>query len=187
MKRLVYVIFISIFMTSCGGPNEYEQVHENIIKLDSYCYEMEFCVISNKNENMYKIRVTANAEDGYMVEILEPENIKRIVTRYNKDKTEQENTSIQDKITLVDTEKFDYNILMLSNFKKVYMQQDKIEINKQKDGTYKVEISIPNGNYYFNKQEIIFDGQDKQPIIMNVYNEDGQKTIEGKVCKDNQR
>lgn len=181
LKRLVYIIFISIFMTSCSGINEYEQVHENIVRLDSCSYEMEYKVISNKNENIYKIKVTANTKDGYMVEFLEPENMKRIVTRYNEDEAEQENTTIKDKITIVDTERFDYNVLMLSNFKKIYMQQDKVEINKLKSGNLNVNLFVPNGNYYFNKQEIIFDVKDKQPIQMNIYNEDNQKTIEGKI------
>lgn len=176
MKKLIYIILISVFFVSCSAQNDYEIIHNKILNFDKCSYEMEYKVISNKNENTYKIRVSVNNKE-YQVEFLEPENISRILTNYKENSVEQKNTKIHDNLNLVNEGTIDDNLMLLSNFKEVYEENSENEIVKMSNEKYKALITIQNGNYYFRKQEIIFDSKTKEPIEMNVYSEDGKKTV----------
>ncbi|HBY21372.1 MAG: hypothetical protein A2Y24_07855 [Clostridiales bacterium GWE2_32_10] len=181
MKKFFCIIIFSIFLSACNSISEYEQVHNNVLEFEKYNYEMEFTVISNKNRNNYKVKVISVDKNCCQVEFLEPDNIRRIITKYNYNGVVQENTKIGDNIILDEAERFEYNVLLLSNFKQIYMKQDEVQITKLTNGDYKIELGIPNGKYYFSKQKIIFDAKDKRPAEIIVYDKDGRKTIEGKI------
>ncbi len=72
-----------------------QDIKEYILNISSYEANISVEVISNKNSNKYKMTQKYVAPNIFRQEVLEPENIKGLVTTYDGENLKIENTRIE--------------------------------------------------------------------------------------------
>ena len=105
-KRTIIFIILAIFVffilfifkvknNKIGNNNINQDSVKDIFNMQEYEAEIEVTVISNKNENKYKIRKQyTNKEDKSIQEVLEPENLKGVKIIKQGNKITLENTQL---------------------------------------------------------------------------------------------
>lgn len=72
-----------------------QDIKEYILNISSYEANISVEVISNKNSNKYKMTQKYVAPNIFRQEVVEPENIKGLVTTYDGENLKIENTRIE--------------------------------------------------------------------------------------------
>lgn len=72
-----------------------QDIKEYILNINSYEANISVEIISNKNSNKYKMTQKYVAPNIFKQEILEPENIKGLITKYDGKNLKIENTRIK--------------------------------------------------------------------------------------------
>lgn len=110
MKKKIFTIIAVIIITCIGGiyffaKNNYKTVEfgntniksiqdikEYILNISSYEAEVNVEILSNKNSNKYKLKQKYSSPNIFKQEVLEPSNIKGLITTYDGTNLKLENT-----------------------------------------------------------------------------------------------
>ena len=92
---LIFIIFFCVKKSKTGNNIINQDNVKNIFNMKEYEAEIEVNIISNKNENKYKIKQKYNREaDESFQEVLEPENLKGIKITRQGSTIKLENTEL---------------------------------------------------------------------------------------------
>ena len=120
-----------------------DNIKEYILNLESYEAQIEIEVHSNKNQNQYKMKQTYQAPNLSYQEILQPDSIKGLITKYDGNSLKIENTKLNlSKIY----ENYPYateNQLWLSTFIEEY-KKDTQAVLKEEENEIILETKVEN-------------------------------------------
>ena len=131
--------------TEFGNTNikSVDNIKEYILNLESYEAQIEIEVHSNKNQNQYKMKQTYQAPNLSYQEILQPDSIKGLITKYDGNSLKIENTKLNlSKIY----ENYPYateNQLWLSTFIEEY-KKDTQAVLKEEENEIILETKVEN-------------------------------------------
>lgn len=177
---LILFLFISIFLyffykvnyktsdlgnTNNKSLNDFEQY---ILNISSYESNVTVEVQSNKNSNKYQIKQTYSEPNLYKQEVIEPANIKGVITIYDGSSLTIKNTQLELNKIYENYQYISDNFLCLHQFAKAYeiSQEKKIE---EKNDNIVMEAKLNDSNNQYNQYQILYmDKKTGKPIKMEI-------------------
>ena len=156
-----------------------EQIVQDILNISSYEAKLEIEVQSNKNTNKYIVKQRVKENKEATQEILEPENIAGIITKYDGQKITINNSKLE--LTKI-YENYNYmveNSLWLNSFIDEYKKYNETGKNtkiKQENNQIILEITNEGGNKYNLYKKLYIDKKTGKPIKL-IVEDINQKTL----------
>ena len=177
LRRVLVVTCILLLATvfwGCQNPNlstgDRKNVESMLQNLKKYEADVSITFTKNKDESNIKMKQVYREDGTYQTTILEPERLKGYYTTYDGHKMSEYNPSTQETIqTKVNPV---LNQLLFGTFVKQYRQSPVKEV----DGT--ITLKIPGGFKYMASEKVWFNEQTKYPMKMEIYDTEGNLTIE---------
>ena len=149
------------------GNNIIKSDDNNILNISSYDATVEVEVYSNKNTNKYILKQQYCAPNIFKQEVIEPENIKGLITTYDGVNLTIQNKllnlqSIYENINCVQG-----NSLSLISFIEQYRNCKNTETTETNDEII-IKIKIEENNKYEKYKILYLDKKNKLPIKMEI-------------------
>ena len=173
-KKLIIILIIAFVIISIsiflilnykklkGGNTIVNQSEENIINsilnIKAYSAKLDVTIETNKNKNKYVI--SQKIENGEATqEVLEPENIAGVITKYDGKDLKVINNKLNLETTFQNCQYIVENRLWLDSFIKEYKESENKKVNSnKKEIIFKEQkdfiIDNINTSLYTNKEEI---------------------------------
>lgn len=174
---LVSIIIISIIFIKninktaknfkVGNNSTSQGIVNNILNISSYQAEIEVTVISNKNENKYKIKQTYKQDEENTQEILEPSSIEGVKITKRDNTLEIENTKLNLKNILENYEEVTQNNLDLSVFIQDYKENEESKYREEKEQII-METTAKTENKYQKYKSLYISKQTGKPEKMEI-------------------
>ena len=151
----------------------YSDFQKKINYMTSYTCTANITAINNKSESKYIINHTYKKPSYYKLEIVAPENLKGKTIEYYENKIVIKNQSLGDVIELpkVGNNKL---YLFVGDFIQDYARKESVRMNFYSGDLLALEIDIPE-NIYFSKQILYIDKKTKNPVKMEILDNEGEK------------
>ena len=178
-KKLIIILIIAFVIISIsiflilnykklkGGNTIVNQSEENIINLNikAYSAKLDVTIETNKNKNKYVI--SQKIENGEATqEVLEPENIAGVITKYDGKDLKVINNKLNLETTFQNCQYIVENRLWLDSFIKEYKESENKKVNSNKK---EIILEVKNsGNVYNTLKKLYIDKQTGKPIKMEV-------------------
>lgn len=180
-KKLIIILIIAFVIISIsiflilnykklkGGNTIVNQSEENIINsilnIKAYSAKLDVTIETNKNKNKYVI--SQKIENGEATqEVLEPENIAGVITKYDGKDLKVINNKLNLETTFQNCQYIVENRLWLDSFIKEYKESENRKVNSNKK---EIILEVKNsGNVYNTLKKLYIDKQTGKPIKMEV-------------------
>lgn len=180
-KKLIIILIIAFVIISIsiflilnykklkGGNTIVNQSEENIINsilnIKAYSAKLDVTIETNKNKNKYVI--SQKIENGEATqEVLEPENIAGVITKYDGKDLKVINNKLNLETTFQNCQYIVENRLWLDSFIKDYKESENKKVNSNKK---EIILEVKNsGNVYNTLKKLYIDKQTGKPIKMEV-------------------
>ena len=180
-KKLIIILIIAFVIISIsiflilnykklkGGNAIVNQSEENIINsilnIKAYSAKLDVTIETNKNKNKYVI--SQKIENGEATqEVLEPENIAGVITKYDGKDLKVINNKLNLETTFQNCQYIVENRLWLDSFIKEYKESENKKVNSNKK---EIILEVKNsGNVYNTLKKLYIDKQTGKPIKMEV-------------------
>ena len=180
-KKLIIILIITFVIISIsiflilnykklkGGNTIVNQSEENIINsilnIKAYSAKLDVTIETNKNKNKYVIN--QKIENGEATqEVLEPENIAGVITKYDGKDLKVINNKLNLETTFQNCQYIVENRLWLDSFIKEYKESENKKVNSNKK---EIILEVKNsGNVYNTLKKLYIDKQTGKPIKMEV-------------------
>ena len=180
-KKLIIILIIAFVIISIsiflilnykklkGGNTIVNQSEENIINsilnIKAYSAKLDVTIETNKNKNKYVI--SQKIENGEATqEVLEPENIAGVITKYDGKDLKVINNKLNLETTFQNCQYIVENRLWLDSFIKEYKESENKQVNSNKK---EIILEVKNsGNVYNTLKKLYIDKQTGKPIKMEV-------------------
>jgi hypothetical protein len=180
-KKLIIILIIAFVIISIsiflilnykklkGGNTIVNQSEENIINsilnIKAYSAKLDVTIETNKNKNKYVI--SQKIENGEATqEVLEPENIAGVITKYDGKDLKVINNKLNLETTFQNCQYIVENRLWLDSFIKEYKESENKKVNSNKK---EIILEVKNsGNVYNTLKKLYIDKQTGKPIKMEV-------------------
>lgn len=180
-KKLIIILIITFVIISIsiflilnykklkGGNTIVNQSEENIINsilnIKAYSAKLDVTIETNKNKNKYVI--SQKIENGEATqEVLEPENIAGVITKYDGKDLKVINNKLNLETTFQNCQYIVENRLWLDSFIKEYKESENKKVNSNKK---EIILEVKNsGNVYNTLKKLYIDKQTGKPIKMEV-------------------
>lgn len=176
---LTVFILITINLIGCKSLSKqtkeeiYEDFQNKITSMTSYTCKANITIINNKTQNKYTINHTYKKPSYYKLEVIKPENLNGKVMEYYKDKIIIKNKQLDDVVEFpnIGNNKL---YLFVGDFVKDFSKNNSISI-KDSDKELILEKDISQESNYLNKQILYIDKNTKNPVKMEILNNEGEK------------
>lgn len=176
---ILFILFMCITLIGCSKVKQqtkeeiYSDFQKKINFMTSYTYTANITVINNKSQSKYIIKHTYKKPSYYKLEIIEPQNLKGKTMEYYENKIIIKNQKLGDVIELpkVGNNKL---YLFIGDFIQDYSRKESVRMNFYYDDQLALEIDIPE-NIYFSKQILYIDKKTKNPVKMEILDNEGEK------------
>lgn len=168
---LITGIVIGCQKRSATKEEVYQDFQKKIATMSSYTCKAEVEAIGNKSEHKYEYIHTYNKPNYYKLEVISPQHLKGKTMEYKDDKIIVKNPAINDTIELPNAgENKQYPFM--GDFIENYLQNEDLNI-KSNNSSLILEVGIPGGSEYFNKQVLYINLKTKEPEKMEILNNEG--------------
>ncbi|MGE4283102.1 MAG: outer membrane lipoprotein carrier protein LolA [Clostridia bacterium] len=175
-KYIILMLTLMIILCSCGKKNEntdvYTQIYEKYKDIQSYQCEMLMNISSNKTVRQYRLKQFYKAPDYYKIELLEPEEVKGLVTVYVNGNVTTMHPEINGKFTLLNFNPVDESYIFLPDFFEAYYKSEKtsVAVSKEKESkSILLKADLPSSSIYRFSQSMWIDSQSLLPEKMEIY------------------
>lgn len=180
-KKLIIILIIAFVIISISiflilnykklkvGNTIVNQSEENIINsilnIKAYSAKLDVTIETNKNKNKYVI--SQKIENGEATqEVLEPENIAGVITKYDGKDLKVINNKLNLETTFQNYQYIVENRLWLDSFIKEYKESENKKVNSNGK---EIILEVKNsGNVYNTLKKLYIDKQTGKPIKMEV-------------------
>ena len=180
-KKLIIILIIAFVIISISiflilnykklkvGNTIVNQSEENIINsilnIKAYSAKLDVTIETNKNKNKYVI--SQKIENGEATqEVLEPENIAGVITKYDGKDLKVINNKLNLETTFQNYQYIVENRLWLDSFIKEYKESENKKVNSNGK---EIILEVKNsGNVYNAVKKLYIDKQTGKPIKMEV-------------------
>lgn len=178
-----FLIMLVFFITGCTKTNstdDYVNIQEKFINMESYSCNANVVFYSNKGENTYTINQQAKNDGKYYIETTYPEDVKGNVILFDGNILWQYNPSLDSKISVGDKEKIERKEICLFSFLENHLKSKDITLETANidDNLYTVlEAKIPGGNKYFDSEKLFINNKTKSPEKLIIYDTEGKERV----------
>lgn len=146
-----------------------------LLNISSYSAQIEVTVNSNKNTNKYLINQMFSSPNISKQEVLEPSNIKGLITIYNGENLEIKNSKININKLYENYTYIADNVLWLNSFVAEYQKTDD-KLIKEQNNEYVIEIKTAK-NKYITYEILYIDKNTNKPTKLLILDENRKNTI----------
>lgn len=173
---IIVIILLIFFIKKAYNPSKtgnnisnksLEDIKNYILNISSYEATLEVTVNSNKNTNKYILKQKCVMPDTFIQEVLEPENIKNLKTRYDGKTLKIENTRLNLTKIYEEYEHMANNTLFLSTFIENYKNDEGSNLKVENEKIV-LECKTKNDNKYQNLQKLYISKNTGMPIKMEI-------------------
>lgn len=169
---LIITVIIIVIKNEKMGNNiinkNTDLIVNNILNMKSFEANVEIIVISNKNQNTYKMKQQNIENEMYKQIIDEPAQIAGTEIIFEKNRLEIKNTKLNLSKIYEDYQYISENSLLLSSFVKEY----KVEIEKiqtENDEQIILELKLKNNDNKYTKYKVLYiDKNTGKPLKMEI-------------------
>lgn len=143
-------------------------IEEYILNISSYEADISLEVKSNKNVNKYRIKQQYIEPNIFKQEVLEPENIKGLITIYDGENLKIENTKLGLNQFYENYQYISENSLCLYNFIEDYKESNTSKY-KEDENNIVMEVKLEQSpNKYCVNKKLYIDKNTAKPIKMEI-------------------
>lgn len=169
---LILTIFIIIFfikndnkINNPGNNKSIDEIEQYILNIDSYKAKIDVTIISNKNENQYKIEQEVTQSYAKMT-VTSPEAISNMEIIYENGILKIRNTELNVNKVYNEYPNISKNIMFLTDLIKTYQESDNKKIEELDDAIY---MKVKNENNKYNQNQILrINKQTLQPESLEI-------------------
>lgn len=171
----IIIIFKNVTKNNKIGNNiNSQEIVDNILNLNSYTAKVFVQVNSNKNHNKYILHQEYNTINGYIQEVLEPENIAGVKIIVKDNKLSIQNTQLSLNSIFENYKELENNSLDLNNFIKQYKDNSSSYYEEKNEEIVMKTISKNNNNYQ--KYQILYINKEKKNPTKLIIQDNNQNT-----------
>ncbi len=160
--------------------SNYENVHNQLAKMESYACESEIKIVSNKSSSTYTIRQFCKKTGEYRIETLNPEMLSGSVTTFDGTQLSHYNPRIRGKLSIAASGENDNVETLLTTFLKNYEGSDEVSVlagNFDESDTTVLEAKIPGEHPYFSSEKLWVDNKTLAPTKLVIYDPDDSERV----------
>ena len=189
MSKKIYLIILITIILIClilflfftyknfnSGNNINKSDNNNILNISSYEATVEVEIYSNKNTNKYIINQKYSAPNIFKQEVLEPENIKGLTTRFDGTNLIIRNKSLNLQSLYENYNCMQGNSLSLISFIEEYKEDTKAEVIEKGDETV-IKLKLKDGNQYGMYKVLHIDRKSNLPTKMEILDINQNRTV----------
>lgn len=168
MKKIIFLLEITVFIifillcaffltkkynkkNNDGNNKNIKEIEQYILDINSYKAEADVTIISNKNENQYKIIQEVNQE--YVMQMVKsPERLANMEMFYKDGNLEIKNTDLNLGKVYKNYPYITNNVLFLTDFIEKYKISDNKSIEEYNDSFY---MTVLNHQNQYNQEEVL--------------------------------
>ncbi|MBR3134225.1 MAG: hypothetical protein IKG56_02040 [Clostridia bacterium] len=180
---LVFFLFYILSSINLKNNNKYkivgnnksnEEIEKFLLNVNSYKANIDVTIISNKNENRYKI--IQEVRENYAKQIVtEPENIANVEFTYENSTLKIQNSKISASKIYEDYPYVSNNILFLTDFIEQYKKMDTAKTIDEEE-TVIIEL-LENNSVYNSIKRLKINKQTMKPIYMEIQDINNKKRV----------
>ena len=180
---LVFFLFYILSSINLKNNNKYkivgnnksnEEIEKFLLNVNSYKAIIDVTIISNKNENRYKI--IQEVRENYAKQIVtEPENIANVEFTYENSTLKIQNSKISASKIYEDYPYVSNNILFLTDFIEQYKKMDTAKTIDEEE-TVIIEL-LENNSVYNSIKRLKINKQTMKPIYMEIQDINNKKRV----------
>ena len=180
---IIFVIIFSVFIfksvtkkSKIGNNMSSQEIVDYILNINSYKSKVMVQVNSNKNKNKYIILQEFNTENGFVQEVIEPENIAGVKIIRKDNNLEIQNTQLDLKKIFDNYNGIEDNCLDLCNFINEY-KSDSNSSFEEKDEYLIMKVKSSLNNKYYKNKLLYIDKNKSIPVKLVVQDNNQNTTI----------
>lgn len=173
MKRIAFIILMSMLLTSCSGKNENYNANKKIAEMTTYKARAEIIVYGTKENAKYLVNQYYKADDKFRIETIEPEFLKGKIMVYNGKRCAIYHPLIDQTIE-INGDKDDNRFTNLGIIQKGVLAGEKTEYNAiKRDGMEYIQVkcTISDGNKYRKYAILYLEKEGYIPKILEILDE----------------
>ena len=168
---ILLVIFVVIKNSNMGNniiSKNTDSIVNNILNMKSYDANVDITIISNKNENTYKMYQQNIGSKKYKQIILEPAKIEGTEIIFEENKLEIRNTKLNLSKIYENYHYISENALLLSSFVADYSEKNEIR-QSEDEAQIVLEVKIKNeANRYIKHKILYIDKKTGNPVKLEI-------------------
>lgn len=169
---LIITIIVIVIKNEKMGNNiinkNTDLIVNNILNMKSFEASVEIIVISNKNQNTYKMKQQNIENEMYKQIIDEPAQIEGTEIIFEKNRLEIKNTKLNLSKIYEDYKYISENSLLLSSFVKEYKAEIE-KIQTENDEQIILELKLKNNDNKYTKYKVLYiDKNTGKPLKMEI-------------------
>lgn len=172
---LVSIVFIIInkkgYKTIITGDNinnkSISNIEKYILNIKSYEIKANIKVISNKNVNEYRVLQKFIGPNLYIMEILEPENLKGVTIEYNGNVLKISNSQLGLSTIYENYNEITTNNIFLNSFIKDYISSEESNYTIENEQVI-FSTNIVDDNRYAKTKKLYVDINTSKPIKLEI-------------------
>ncbi len=191
MKKIIISIFlicIAIFAVSCNEKieevepevNKTDEVLKYINNLQSYNAKVKVTYFNDEPVEFEMIQ-DATKEGKYKIEIVQPDGLVGNISYNDGESIYQVNQNRSSKIYTSANDYPERVEILLTSFINNYVEKTKefSKIGEHNNGEFIIlEGVIDGSNTFFAKEQLVLDANTYTPIKLDIYNANGEKSVE---------
>lgn len=173
MKRIAFIILISMLLTSCSGRDESYNANKKIAEMKTYKANAEIIVYGTKENAKYLVNQYYKADDKFRIETIEPEFLKGKIMVYNGKRCAIYHPLIDQTIE-INGDEDDNRFTNLGIIQKGVLAGEKAEYNAiKRDGMEYIQVKciISDGNKYRKYAILYLEKEGYIPKILEILDE----------------
>lgn len=182
LKKSFFIMFV-LALAGCSNASdtdEYANIQDKLVNMESYSCEAEVTFYSNKGENKYTINQQAKNDGRYFLETTSPDSVKGNIILFDGNMLWQYNPNLDSKISVGDKDKMERKEICLFTFLENYLKSKDVALETANidESIYTIlEAKIPGGNKYFDSEKLFINNETKAPERLVIYDTNGKERI----------
>lgn len=142
-------------------------IERKMLNINSYEATVTIKVVSNKNENEYKIKQKYVSPNLYKIEVISPDNIRGVVTCFDGRELKVLNSSLNLSKIYSDYNVIVDNDMLLNTFLKNYMESEDSTYEKT-DEYIILKTEVFDSNKYAKNKKLYIDAKTNMPAKLEI-------------------
>ena len=182
LKKSFFIMFV-LALAGCSNASdtdEYANIQDKLVNMESYSCEAEVTFYSNKGENKYTINQQAKNDGRYFLETTSPDSVKGNIILFDGNMLWQYNPNLDSKISVGDKDKMERKEICLFTFLENYLKSKDVALETANidESIYTIlEAKIPGGNKYFDSEKLFINNETKAPERLVIYDTNGKERV----------
>ncbi len=183
-KYTILILALVTMLCSCQyvkkSADIYDLIYEEYKFIKSYQSKITMKITSNKTIKEYKMNQYYKYPNKYRLDVIEPDEIKGLVTYYSGSGVSMVYPEVGGKFTLMDYTPVDKTYIFIPDFFSAYYKSEQTSvytINMDKNRYTILKTSIAGLNMYRNSESLWIDNKTFLPAKLLVYDLKGNAVI----------